>query len=199
MRARVFISGRMSVALLSLANLYFQTFLVEKLDEPYFIFRGEWWFGGHFRVCALGWIKSSLVWQQSFFSSRDASRAWGLPDPVFSLSSAGCALSPKWVPRIPGMGLVSRPLLSGKPMQPSVPFSRAGKCQVSPYFPVVGASWSPPVHLKKNISKIIIEGSCTEWQDVTSDEGNQTAFKCSCCKFSAVSLLGPGASVASRK
>ena len=164
--------------IVSLANLYFQIiFLVMKLLEPHFIFRREWWFARLDSVQP-GLTTKPLL-QLGCLQDTGALRPSQALDVVPALRLR--ALSLELVLSIPGTGLVSRSLLSGKPVHPSLPFSEIQKCQICPFFLGVTAPWSPLIHLKKNINKMNYWRLLHRAAEVTLNEGIQTDFRCSCC------------------
>lgn len=106
-----------------------------KLVEPHFIFRREWWFG---RLDAVQpGLTTKLLLQLGCLQDTGAPRPSQAQDVVPALRLY--ALSPESMLSIPGTGLVSSSLLSGKPVYPSLPFSEIGKCQICPYFSGVRA------------------------------------------------------------
>lgn len=116
---------------------FFLFFLVMKLVEPHFIFRREWWFG---RLDAVQpGLTTKLLLQLGCLQDTGAPRPSQAQDVVPALRLY--ALSPESMLSIPGTGLVSSSLLSGKPVYPSLPFSEIGKCQICPYFSGVRAPW----------------------------------------------------------
>ena len=135
--------------LIYIFRFFFFFFLVMKLVEPHFIFRREWWFAGLDSVQP--GLTTKLLLQLGCLQGTGAPRPSQALDVVPALRL--CALSPESVLSIPGTGLVSRSLLSGKPVYPSLP-SEVGKCQICPYFLGVRALWSLLLHLKNNINKM---------------------------------------------